>query len=55
MLAGCTHSSGTAVGKSGGVFFVNWIGFLFAARSMPASPAGYHRHLQRSVMGEVIQ
>lgn len=38
-----------------GVFLANWIGFLFAARSMPSAPPRYDRAPQRGVMGEVIR
>ena len=49
------ETGGIVAVSSVGVFAANWIGFPFAAGSMPAIPAGYHRNLQRGVMGEVIR
>lgn len=49
------QTGGIVAVSSVGVFVANWIGFLFAARSMPVTPSGYHRSLQRGVMSEVIR
>ena len=49
------QTGGIVAVSSLGVFVANWIGFLFAAKSMPATPAGHHRNLDRGVMGEVIR
>ncbi|BBZ79562.1 hypothetical protein MANY_48990 [Mycolicibacterium anyangense] len=49
------QTAGVVAVSSLGVFLTNWIGFLFAAISMPGAPAGYHRGAQRGVLGEVIR
>ena len=50
-----TQTSGIVAVSSLGLFFVNWIGFLFAAVSLPGAWADYRRKPQRGVMGEVIR
>lgn len=49
------QTAGIVAVSSVGVFVANWIGFLFAARSMPATPSGYHRNLQPGVTSEVVR
>jgi O-antigen/teichoic acid export membrane protein len=49
-----TRIGGIVAVSSLGIFFVNWIGFIFAAVSMPGTWADYRRKPQRGVMGEVI-
>ena len=49
------QTGGIVAVSSIGVFLANWIGFLVAAISIPAKPAGYSRSLQRGGMGEVIR
>jgi O-antigen/teichoic acid export membrane protein len=49
------QTGGIVAVSSLGTFMVNWIGFIFAAVSMPGTWADYRRKPQRAVMGEVIR
>jgi O-antigen/teichoic acid export membrane protein len=49
------QTGGVVAVSSLGIFFVNWIGFIFAAVVMPGTLADYRGKPQRGVMGEVIR
>ncbi len=38
-----------------GTFVINWVGFIFAAVSMPGTWSDYHQGAQHRVMGEVVR
>lgn len=49
------QTGGIVAVSSLGILVVNWIGFMFAAVSMPGTWADYRRKPRRGVMGEVIR